>query len=111
MNDLHRGDIYEAKIPTTLNYPATGSMPVMILQNDSGEIPCDVVTVALLKRHGLSCSRNHATLELASGIPKRLPKQFLTEHLGKLSKSRMCSYLDAIESTIGVQIPEVLEAP
>ena len=111
MNDLHRGDIYEAKISTAPNLPITETALVMILQNDAGEIPCQTVSVVKLKKRGFHLASGNPKLGLAERKVQKLDKIQLNEYVGRYSRERALAYVEAIEEHIGIGIPEIIIPP
>ena len=46
--DYHRSDILTVQVNPAWEFPDGETFPIMIIQNDAGEIPCDAVTAVRL---------------------------------------------------------------
>lgn len=108
MQDFHRGDIYEVKMPPTWEHPNGATATVVILQNDAGEIPCQTVTALKVMERGRGGANR---LAAAKQKVWRLNKRPLRDYKGCLSQEQTKRLLKAVEDALGICIPEAIEAP
>jgi mRNA interferase MazF len=118
-----RGDIYLANLEPHLGSEQGGTRPVLVLQNNVGNYFSTTLIVALLTGK-ISKKKNlptHYHLEnikaLADGSTVQLEqittidKQRISYYLGKAEKEQMRDIDDVIQKSLGIYIPEEMEAP
>lgn len=120
---FRRGDIYLADLNPFFGSEQGGTRPVLVLQNNTGNFYCPTLIVAPMtsqsnkKRnqpthyhldhvHGLN-EPSVALLEQITTIDKRR----VIKYIGKLSREQLDTLNDFIEISLGLYIPEDVEAP
>lgn len=117
-----RGDIYLANLNPFTGSEQGGTRPVLILQNNDGNIYCPTLIIApittKLKKQNLP---THCCFETVRGLPepsmvsleqiKTIDKSRIRQYLGKLTKEQMAAVEDACMTSLGMEIPESVEAP
>jgi mRNA interferase MazF len=126
MNDDHsyrRGDIYLANLDPFFGSEQGGTRPVLVLQNNTGNIFCPTLIVApLTSRFWKKKSQpTHCQLENVDGLGgpstvlleqiKTIDKRRVQKYIGKLHRSQMREVEDAMEISLGLRIAEDVEAP
>ena len=117
-----RGDIYVANLDPFQGSEQGGTRPVLVLQNNDGNIYCPTLIIAPLttawkkpylpthccfkKVHGLA-EPSMIMLEQITTIDKSR----VTKYLGRMSRAQMLKVEDAIRESLGMEIPESVEAP
>ena len=95
-----RGDIYLANLNPFKGSEQGGTRPVLVLQNNDGNFFCPTLIVApittKLKKLNLP---THCYFEEVRGLP------------GKMTREQMIRVEDAIRESLGMEIPECVEAP
>ena len=119
---FRRGDIYLANLNPYRGSVQGGTRPVLVLQNDDGNYFCDTLIIApfstLLKKRDLpthcfirwSHALNSASVVMLEQI-NTIPKDRIRGYLGRLTKEQMEKVEDCIRDSLGLEIPECLEAP
>lgn len=119
----HRGDIYLANLDPFLGSEQGGTRPVLVLQNNTGNFYCPTLIIApLTSRFWKKNSQpTHCTLIDVPGIDspsmvlleqiKTIDKRRVKRYLGKINRDQMESVDNAIQISLGLSIPEDLEAP
>ena len=117
-----RGDIYVANLNPVKGSEQGGTRPVVILQNDDGNYYCPTLIVAplssklkkthlpthfLLKKGGGLAVDSIVELEQIRTIDKRRVQRYI----GRITPKQMAAIDDAIHISLGLYIPETLEAP
>lgn len=117
-----RGDIYLANLNPFKGSEQGGTRPVLVLQNDDGNFYCSTLIVAplssKLKKLDLP---THVLLQRGRGLRltsiveleqiRTIDKQRILDYIGKLSHEQMEKVDHAIHVSLGLYIPETVEAP
>ena len=117
-----RGDIYLANLNPFTGSEQGGTRPVLVLQNNDGNIYCPTLIIApittKLKKQNLP---THCCFEKVRGLSepsmvsleqiKTIDKSRIKQYLGKLTKAQMEEVEDACMTSLGMVIPECVEAP
>lgn len=117
-----RGDIYLANLNPFKGSEQGGTRPVVVLQNNDGNYYCPTLIIApittRLKKLHLP---THCFFEKVRGLPapsmvsleqiKTIDKCRVERYLGKLTREQMLTVEDAIRESLGMEIPECVEAP
>ncbi len=118
-----RGDVYLADLDPYIGSEQGGTRPVVVLQNNTGNFFCPTLIIAPItsrsnkkanlpthyhveKIQGLDCS-GMVLLEQIKTIDKRRVRKYL----GKMSRLQMDEIGAAIETSLGLYVPEEMEAP
>ena len=108
MRDYQRGDVFTVKTNPAWGYPDGEVFQIMIIQNDSGEIPCDTVTALRLKT---SRDRRRPGWILHDEEIRRYDKHQLHGYMGRLPAERVNTLISRAEKHYGFKVPQVLDAP
>ena len=100
-----RGDIYLANLNPFKGSEQGGTRPVLVLQNNDGNFFCPTLIVAPITR-GLP-EPSMVSLEQI----KTIDKCRIEKYLGKMTREQMVRVEDAIRESLGMEIPECVEAP
>ena len=117
-----RGDIYLANLNPFKGSEQGGTRPVLVLQNNDGNFYCPTLIVApittKLKKLNMP---THCCFEKVRGLPepsmvsleqiKTIDKSRVQKYLGKMTREQMREVEDAIRESLGMEIPECVEAP
>ena len=117
-----RGDIYLAELNPFTGSEQGGTRPVLVLQNNDGNIYCPTLIIApmttKLKKQELP---THCCFEKVRGLPepsmvsleqiKTIDKTRIKCYLGRLTKGQMAEVDDACLTSLGMTVPECVEAP
>ncbi len=117
-----RGDIYIANLNPFRGSEQGGTRPVLILQNNDGNYYCPTLIVAplssKLKKTNLP---THYLLEKGGGLTtdsiveleqiKTIDKSRVKRYVGKITPEQMSGVEEAILKSLGIVIPESVEAP
>ncbi len=118
-----RGDIYLANLNPYFGSEQGGILPVLVLQNNTGNFYCPTLIVAPLtaKKDKKPHQPTHYLLNLVKGMDgpsvalleqiKTIDKRRIRSYLGKISRQQMAGVEEAIEISLGLHIPEDVEAP
>ncbi len=117
-----KGDIYLANLNPYKGSEQGGTRPVLVLQNNDGNIYCPTLIIApmttQLKKTNLP---THIYLEKVRGLP--LPSMVSLEQIRTIDKIRIISYMGRLTReqvarvdegcmrSLGMTIPECVEAP
>ena len=118
-----RGDIYMANLNPFKGSEQGGTCPVLVLQNNTGNLFCPTLIVAPLTTQ-VNKKKDQPTHYLLSGV-RGLPedsvalleqittndKARVISYLGKVSKEEMRGVDEAIKVSLGIYISEDVEAP
>jgi len=117
-----RGDIYWANLDPIIGSEQGGVRPVLTLQNNDGNFYCPTIIIAPLSTKLKKL--NLPTHVLLHGTPelhvdsiveleqiRTIDKQRVGNYMGKLSPAQMSEVEDAIRCSLGLYIPETVEAP
>ena len=118
-----RGDVYWADLNPFFGSEQGGTRPVLVLQNDAGNLFSPTLIVAPMssqvdKRTDLP---THIVLEQVRGLDgpslimleqlKTIDKRRVRSYAGKLTKEQMAEVEAALTGTLGIYITEAVEAP
>ena len=117
-----RGDIYLANMNPFKGSEQGGTRPVLVMQNNDGNFYCPTLIVApittKLKKLNMP---THCCFEKVRGLPepsmvsleqiKTIDKSRVQKYLGKMTREQMREVEDAIRESLGMEIPECVEAP
>lgn len=117
-----RGDIYLANLNPFKGSEQGGTRPVLVLQNDDGNFYCSTLIVAplstKLKKLNLP---THVLLHQVRGLRassiveleqiRTIDKQRIMDYIGRVSQKQMEDVDQAIRVSLGLYIPESVEAP
>ena len=117
-----RGDIYIANLNPFKGSEQGGTRPVLVLQNNDGNFFCPTLIVAplssKLKKPNLP---THFLLKKGRGLMtdsiveleqiKTIDKCRIKRYVGKITRTQMSGVEDAIRESLGMEIPECVEAP
>ena len=106
--DYHRGDVFTVQANPSWGFPDGETFPIMIIQNDAGEIPCDTVTAIRLKPSRNVRSRGWI---LHDKKIRRIDKRQLMSYMGKLPPAKLEALILQAEKPYGFHIPSILDAP
>ncbi|MCD8048569.1 MAG: type II toxin-antitoxin system PemK/MazF family toxin [Clostridia bacterium] len=117
-----RGDVYLAELDARIGFVQGGKRPVIVLQNNCGNFYAPTLIVAPLTSNVYK-KRNFPThyyldndavlypsivmLEQITTIDKRQVQKYV----GKVSRREMEEINECIEKSLGIYIPEEMEAP
>lgn len=117
-----RGDLYLANLNPFQGSEQGGTRPVVVLQNNDGNYYCPTLIVApltsMMKKTNLPV---HYRLVEAKGMKE--PSIVLLEQIKTIDKCRICAYLgkvskqqmeeieEALKISLGIWIPDSVEAP
>ena len=119
---FRRGDIYLANLNPHKGSEQGGTRPVLVLQNNAGNFFSPTIIVApittrlrkpdlpthrLLRKEGGLCRESMVELEQIRTIDKRR----VTAYIGRVSRRTMDEIEDAVLMSLGIVIPEEMEAP
>ena len=118
-----RGDIYMANLNPFRGSEQGGTRPVLVLQNNTGNLYCPTLIVAPLTTQ-INKKKNQPTHYLLSGVrglpeesvalleqTKTIDKSRVMSYLGKVSKEEMRRVDEALKISLGIYISEDVEAP
>ena len=119
----HRGDIYLANLNPYFGSEQGGVRPVLVLQNNTGNFYCPTLIVAPLtaRKDKKPHQPTHFLLNRVKGMDgpsvalleqiKTIDKRRIRSYLGKINRQQMTGVEEAIEISLGLHIPEDVEAP
>lgn len=113
------GDIYLANLNPFKGSEQGGTRPVLVLQNNDGNYYCPTLIVAPITTK-LNMP-THCYFEKVRGLAepsmvsleqiKTIDKCRIEKYLGKMTREQMTKVEDAIRESLGMEIPECVEAP
>ena len=117
-----RGDIYIANLNPFRGSEQGGTRPVLVLQNNDGNFYCPTLIVAplssKLKKQNLP---THYLLKKGRGLMtdsiveleqiKTIDKSRIERYIGKITPEQMSGVEEAVQKSLGMYIPECVEAP
>ena len=117
-----RGDIYIANLNPFKGSEQGGTRPVLVLQNNDGNFYCRTLIVAplssKLKKPNLP---THYLLKKGRGLMtdsiveleqiKTIDKCRIKRYIGRITRTQMVGVEEAIQKSLGMEIPECVEAP
>ena len=120
--NFHRGEIYLVNLNPFVGSEQGGTRPCVILQNDDGNYYCPTVIIAplttVMKKTkqpthcylGKTAALTDPSMACLEQI-RTIDKSRLWHFLGRLTKEQMEKIDDAIRKSLGIYIPETVEAP
>ena len=117
-----RGDVYLADLDPVRGSEQGGTRPVVVLQNDVGNYYSDTIIVVPLtgrmKRLDLPV---HVYMKKIRGLSRpsvaeteqlvRISKDRVRNYLGRLTREQMKRVEKALLNSLGMPVPECVEAP
>ncbi len=119
---FRRGDIYLAELEPKIGFVQSGTRPVIVLQNNCGNFFAPTIIVAPLSAN-VHKKRDLPTHYYLDNVELRYPSLVLLEqittidkrqvrkYIGKVSCDEMENISECIEKSLGLYIPEEMEAP
>ena len=117
-----RGDIYLVELEPRIGFVQGGTRPVIVLQNNCGNFFAPTIIVAPLTAN-IYKKRNLPTHYLLNNNNVLYPsivmleqittidKRQVSRYIGKVSRQEMENISECIEKSLGLYIPEEMEAP
>ena len=121
--NYRRGDIYLANLDPYIGSEQGGTRPVIVLQNNAGNIFCPTLIIApMTSRYWKKADQpTHCILDDVDCLTststvlleqiKTIDKCRVKKYLGRVSRKQMAAVDDAIEISLGLRIPEDTDAP
>ena len=109
ISEYRRGEVYEINGCTAYGQPTGDRFPVLIIQNDAGEIPCQTITALRLRER--ACPSFCQSWRVRDQRIHRFHKKQIRRRIGRLSDTEYETMIHQAERYNGIHIPEVLEAP
>ena len=117
-----RGDIYLANLNPFKGCEQGGTRPVLVLSNDIGNFFSPLITIAPITSHLKKLDLpTHVLLKDVRGLTtdsvvcleqiKGIDKLRVMKYLGKISKEQMEEVEEAAMESLGMPIPECIDAP
>ena len=119
---FRRGDIYLANLNPFKGSEQGGTRPVLVLQNNDGNFYCPTLIIAPITTKLKKLNQpTHCYFERIRGLQepsmvsleqiKTIDKCRIEKYLGKMTREQMIQVEDAIRTSLGMEIPECVEAP
>ena len=121
--NYRRGDIYLADLNPFVGSEQGGTRPVLLLQNDAGNFFCPTLIVAPITSRIRKKSEQptHCRIENVKCFSdtsmvlleqiKTIDKRRVVRYIGRVSREQMDGVNEAIQISLGLYIPEEMEAP
>ncbi len=118
-----RGDVYLANLDPYIGSEQGGTRPVVVLQNNTGNFYCPTLIVAPITSKGSKkpSQPTHYYAERIRGLElpgmvlleqiKAIDKRRVKKYLGRMTRQQMDEIGEAIETSLGLYVPEEMEAP
>ena len=117
-----RGDIYLADLNPYYGFEQGGIRPVLVLQNNVGNIFCPTLIIAPLTSQLKKLKQpTHFLLNDVHGLDKpamvvaeqirTIDKRRIRKYLGRVDRQTMNDIAECLEVSLGLFIPEEIEAP
>lgn len=118
-----RGDVYLANLDPYIGSEQGGTRPVVVLQNNTGNYYCPTLIVAPItsKENKKRSQPTHYYAEHIYGLDmpgivlleqiKTIDKRRVKKYMGRMSRHQMDEIGEAIETSLGLYVPEEMEAP
>lgn len=117
-----RGDIYLADLNPYYGFEQGGVRPVLVLQNNVGNFYCPtLIVVPLTSQIKKPNQPTHFLLNDVRGLNrpamviaeqiKTIDKRRIRKYLGKVDRQTMDELAECLEVSLGLYIPEEIEAP
>lgn len=118
---FHRGDIYLVELLPKIGFVQSGTRPVIVLQNNCGNFYAPTLIVAPLSsnvnkkrdfptHYYLESSVKYPSLVLLEQITT-IDKRQVKKYIGSVDRHIMAEIEERIERSLGMYIPEEMEAP
>lgn len=119
----YRGEIYYANLNPVIGSEQGGTRPVLVLQNNVGNLHCPTLIVAPLtaKTYKKRLQPTHYLLKDTLGLPgdsmvlleqiRTIDKQRVVTYVGKVDSNDMRGIEEAMEISLGFSVPAEAEAP
>ena len=119
---FRRGDIYMATLNPFKGSEQGGTRPVLVLQNNDGNIYCPTLIVAPMTTQLKKLNqpthfliKHNRALAAPSMVEfeqiKTIDKSRVLSYLGKLTREQLAQVDDYLKVSLGMYIPETVEAP
>ena len=120
--NYRRGDIYLADLNTYVGSEQGGTRPVLVLQNNDGNFYCPTLIVAPMTTQLKKLNqpthfliKHNRALAAPSMVEfeqiKTIDKSRVMSYLGKLTREQLAQVDDYLKVSLGMYIPETVEAP
>ena len=116
-----RGDVYLANLDPYIGSEQGGTRPVVVLQNNTGNFYCPTLIIAPITSRKKRPQPTHYYAEHIYGLDvpsivlleqiKTIDKQRVKKYMGRMTRQQMDEIGEAIETSLGLYIPEEMEAP
>ena len=118
-----RGDVYLANLDPYIGSEQGGTRPVVVLQNNTGNFHCPTLIVAPItsKENKKRSQPTHYYAEHIHGLDvpgivlleqiKTIDKRRVKKYMGRMTRQQMDEIGEAIETSLGLYVPEEMEAP
>ena len=118
-----RGDVYLANLDPFIGSEQGGTLPVVVLQNNTGNFYCPTLIIAPITSKGdkKRSLPTHYYAEYIHGLEvpgivlleqiKTIDKRRIQKYMGRMSRQQMDEIGEAIEAALGLYVPEEMEAP
>ena len=119
---FQRGDIYLADLNPFFGSEQGGTRPVLVLQNNTGNFYCPTLIVAPMTTQLKKLNqpthfliKHNRALAAPSMVEfeqiKTIDKSRVLSYLGKLTRDQLAQVDDYLKVSLGMYIPETVEAP
>ena len=119
---FRRGDIYLANLNPFTGSEQGGTRPVLVLQNNDGNFYCPTLIIAPMTTQLKKLDQpthfliqNNPALSAPSMVEfeqiKTIDKSRVKGYMGKLTKEQLGENDDYLKISLGMYIPETVEAP
>ena len=119
---FRRGDIYLANLNPFTGSEQGGTRPVLVLQNNDGNFYCPTLIIAPMTTQLKKLDQpthfliqNNPALSAPSMVEfeqiKTIDKSRVKGYMGKLTKEQLGEIDDYLKISLGMYIPETVEAP
>jgi len=121
--EVHRGEVFYADLSPVVGSEQGGVRPVLIVQNEIGNRHSPtVIAAAITSRLDKARLPTHINIRAAdTGLAKdsvvlleqikTIDKRRVKKYLGRMTRQQMDEIGEAIESALGLYVPEEMEAP
>ena len=118
----HRGDIYLENLNPFKGVEQGGTRPVLVVSNDIGNFFSELLLIAPITSQIKKMDQpTHVLLQNVRGLStdsvvcleqiKGIDKLRILKYLGKISKEQMAAVDEAALESLGIELPECVEAP
>lgn len=108
---FHRGEIYYANLDPHLGCEQGGIRPVLIIQNEHGNLHSNTLIVAALTSRVNTKAQlpTHVKISQIPGMAARIPSLILLEQILTIDKSRIRGYIGSLSSNQMKQVNNALK--